>query len=260
MFLLAVSMGVVRVAAQASGSGGAAAACPVPGAAPQPPLRASATEHRQLDFTGGYEASAHCEWEIRCEGGQAAALRFTALDTVANINLPQPEVHFVSLYDGGSSESSALLVQLSGSAVPAVPLGARSGELLVVFTSDSSVQRDSFAAEYWCAAMDSLGCTDPAAPNFSPAARAAVDDGSCEAYGGDKAALLAVSRVDPAGRAAWDQLRGWDAAGDVCGWEGVSCDGLGRRVVTVRLSGRTDLRFTLGPALGNLMALRNLRL
>jgi chromosome segregation ATPase len=54
--------------------------CPLPGAAP---LRASPTEHQQLDFTGGYEASAHCAWDIRCEGDQAALLRFTELDTEA---------------------------------------------------------------------------------------------------------------------------------------------------------------------------------
>ena len=136
-------------------------------------LLASPTEHRHLDFTGGYDAGARCEWNIRCEGGQVAVLRLTALNTESSYD-------HVSLFDG-TSASAATIAQLSGSAVPATQFGARGGEMLVVFTADRSVQSHGFAAEYWCAAPESLvlNCTDPAALNFSPVATA--DDGSCVA-------------------------------------------------------------------------------
>ena len=243
-----------RLQVDASGGGADVAVCPAAGDAASS-LLGSPTEHRQLDFTGGYSSSAHCEWDIRCEHGQVVALHFTALDTEADWD-------FVSLYDGGSESSSPRIAQLSGSSVPVgVPLGARSGELAVVLTSDGNTEADGFAAEYWCAAAGSVGymyarsgCTDRTALNFSPAAT--LDDGSC--YFGERVALLAAFQVDPASRAAWDRLRGWDATSDVCGWEGVSCDG--RRVTQVDLHGMSELRFTLGAALGNLTVLQRLRL
>lgn len=104
------------------------------------------------------------------------------------------------------------------------------------------------------------GCMDHIALNFRRAAT--VGDGSClYDHHGDDAALLAAFQVDPAGRAAWDQLHGWDAATGLCAWEGVSCIGSGHRVTGVDLpAGRADLRFTLGAALGNLAALQGLTL
>jgi hypothetical protein len=118
-------------------------ACPPAGA---PPLRGTPTERGRLDFTGGYEAHARCEWAIRCEGDQqVAALRLTALDTQAHRD-------FVSLYDGGS-ELSPRLAHVSGSALPATSqFDSTGGELLVVFSSDNYTEADGFAAEYWCAA------------------------------------------------------------------------------------------------------------
>ena len=118
-------------------------ACPPAGA---PPLRGTPTERGRLDFTGGYEALARCEWAIRCEGDQqVAALRLTALDTQAHRD-------FVSLYDGGS-ELSPRLAHVSGSALPATSqFDSTGGELLVVFSSDNYTEVDGFAAEYWCAA------------------------------------------------------------------------------------------------------------
>ena len=123
-------------------SGPAAAVCPAAGAAP---LRASPTEHRQLDFTGGYEADAHCEWAIRCEGDQVVVVRFTSLDTGADYD-------FVTMCNGGNT-SSPRVAHLSGSVVPGAPIGVRGGEMLAVFTSYRYAQAgrfDGFGAEYWC--------------------------------------------------------------------------------------------------------------
>jgi hypothetical protein len=50
----------------------------------------AASEHAQLDFTGGYRNNDHCQWDVQCD--QAVALRFTAMDTEGNFD-------FVSLYD-----------------------------------------------------------------------------------------------------------------------------------------------------------------
>ena len=135
-------------------------------------LPASATEHRRVDFTGGYTNYAHRMWDIQCEeSGLAAVVRFTAFDT-------QPDVDSVRLHAGDSeSEATKLTNPLSGSTVPAGAYAARAGELLMVFVSGSTGVADGFAFQYWCAASDSIGCTDPSALNFNPAATA--DDGSC---------------------------------------------------------------------------------
>eukprot|EP01046_Picozoa_sp_COSAG06_P008706 COSAG06_NODE_442_length_15715_cov_16.651639_11_plen_1438_part_00 len=208
----------------------------------------AATAHGRIDFTSGYADNAHCEWAVRCSVGPAALLRFTALDT-------EQDWDFVSLYNGDSAEAPRV-AQLSGTSVPVVAFGARDGELLVVFESDSSAAAEGFVAEYWCSSADSPGCTDLAALNFDPAATA--DDGSCRFD--DTAALLAAFHVDPAGRAAWDALHGWNTTSDTCadGWEGVTCDE--KRVSVVGLSGKSQLRFTLGPTLGNLTRLEEMDL
>eukprot|EP01044_Picomonas_judraskeda_P038979 COSAG03_NODE_18457_length_354_cov_1.231373_1_plen_100_part_01 len=39
----------------------------------------AASEHAQLDFTGGYRNNDHCRWDIQCD--QAVAFRLTAIDT-----------------------------------------------------------------------------------------------------------------------------------------------------------------------------------
>ena len=55
----------------------------------------AASEHAQLDFTGGYHNNDHCRWDIQCD--QAVAFRLTAIDTEGNFD-------FVSLYDGGGRD------------------------------------------------------------------------------------------------------------------------------------------------------------
>ena len=72
-----------RLQVDASGGGADVVVCPAAGDAASS-LLGSPTEHRQLDFTGGYSSSAHCVWDIRCEHGQVVALHFTALDTEAD--------------------------------------------------------------------------------------------------------------------------------------------------------------------------------
>ena len=144
-FLLAAAAlahaGIMGTAAAATGAS-ASAPCLGPGA---PPLRGSLTEPTLLNFTGGYEAHAHCEFHIQCDAGLVVKLRLTAMDTEADRD-------FVSLYDGGTS-SSPWLAQLSGSdATPDV--GATGADLLLVFTSDNVTEADGFAAEYRCAAAD----------------------------------------------------------------------------------------------------------
>ena len=142
-FLLAAAAlahaGIMGTAAAATGAA-ASAPCLGPGA---PPLRGSLTEPTLLNFTGGYEAHAYCEFHIQCDAGLVVKLRLTAMDTEADRD-------FVSLYDGGTS-SSPWLAQLSGSDVTP-EVGATGADVLLVFTSDNATEADGFAVEYWCAA------------------------------------------------------------------------------------------------------------
>jgi hypothetical protein len=161
-------------------------------------LVASPTDYRHLDFTAPRLLSMdpsevwvaenrprRCGWQIRCEGGQAAVLRFTAMNTEADVDFVS--LSSQSVHTDSRNWSSPLvgvtreITHISGATVPAgVQFGASGGVLWVVFTSDGSVNGyGSFAAEYWCAAPDSVSCTDPAAVNYSPVATA--DDGSCMA-------------------------------------------------------------------------------
>ena len=121
----------------------------------------------------------------------------------------------MSLYAGAEMEGSERLAQIGGT--PAVAaFGAREGTLLITFTSDGSNQRAGFTAEYWCTSPDVLGCADPSAANFSPAA--AAGDGSCvfpDTYG-EGAALRAGFGV-PYGPRGWAGLRGWGDGGRPCG-------------------------------------------
>eukprot|EP01047_Picozoa_sp_COSAG01_P074813 COSAG01_NODE_12618_length_1709_cov_3.080074_1_plen_485_part_01 len=80
---------------------------------------------------------------------------------------------------------------------------------------------------------------------------------------GDAAALLAAFEVEESDRGAWAAaLTGWRtaaAADDPCGWEGVSCNATTGRVDKVdfsKVEAKGQLRFTLGPAVGRLDALR----
>jgi hypothetical protein len=77
----------------------------------------------------------------------------------------------------------------------------------------------------------------------------------------DAEALLAAFEVAESDRGAWAAaLTGWsDGADDPCGWEGIGCNATTGRVDTVDFSAveaRGQLRFTLGPAVGRLDALR----
>ena len=148
-FLLAAAAlahaGIMSTAAATGAAASPSAPCPAPGT---PLLRGSLTEPTLLNFTGGYEANAHCEFHIQCDAGLAVKLRLTAMDTEADRD-------FVSLYDGGTS-SSPWLAQLSG--LDATPdVGATGADLLLVFTSDNVTEADGFAAEYWCAAAGAAG-------------------------------------------------------------------------------------------------------
>ena len=94
----------------------------------------------------------------------------------------QPGQDSVSLFGGDSGDQATMLShKLSRLTMPAGAYAAKAGEMMVVFRSSSGDSyngvADGFAAEYWCVATDSVGCTDLAAVNFHPAATA--DDGSC---------------------------------------------------------------------------------
>ena len=208
----------------------------------------AASEHAQLDFTGGYRNNDHCEWDVQCD--QAVALHFTAMDTESNFD-------FVSLYDGGD-ENAPRLAHLSGRGTSAGTFAAAAGEMLVVFTSDSSNVADGFEAEYWCVSRESVGCTDSSAINYSPTAT--VDDGSCRCgddHCGDTAALLQAFVVDPTAQGAWDALHGWGADRmDVCDWEGVSCTK--DRVSGVDLSSKGSLKFEIVHSITKLRKLHTL--
>ena len=210
-------------------------------------LRA-ASEHAPLDFTGGYRNNEHCEWVVQCD--QAVALRFTAMDTASDFDV-------VSLYDG-RDENAPRLAHLSGHATSPSTFAAATGEMLVVFASDSGNVADGFEAEYWCVSRESVGCTDSSAINYSPTAT--VDDGSCRCgddHCGDRAALLQAFVVDPTAQGAWDALHGWGAdSTDVCAWQGVSCTK--DRVSGVDLSSKGSLKFEIGHSITKLRKLNTL--
>ena len=209
----------------------------------------AASEHAQLDFTGGYRNNDHCQWDVQCD--QAVALRFTAMDTESNFD-------FVSLYDGGD-ENAPQIARLSGHGTSAGTFAAVTGEMLVVFTSDSINVADGFQAEYWCVSRESVGCTDSSALNYSPAAT--VDDGSCRYCGddhcGDTVALLQAFVVDPTAQSAWDALHGWGAdSTDLCDWERVSCTN--DRVSGADLSGEGSFKFEIRDSIAKLRKLNTL--
>ena len=118
-----------------------------------PPLQGSATEHKQIDFTGGYEANAECTWDIRCEDSEAVVFDFISLDTERNFDFVE-----VSDFDG---DSSIIIERLHGDIPPEGVLAAASGQMSVLFTSDGSFEADGFSASYWCASPGELGCTAP---------------------------------------------------------------------------------------------------
>ena len=147
---------------------------------------------------------------------------------------------------------------MSGHGTSAGTFAAAAGEMLVVFTSDSSNVADGFQAEYWCVSRESVGCTDSSALNYSPTAT--VDDGSCRCgddHCGDTAALLQAFVVDPTAQSAWDALHGWGSdSTDVCDWQGVSCTN--DRVSGVDLSRRGSLKFEIGDSITKLTNLDTL--
>ena len=206
------------------------------------------SEHAQLDFTGGYRNNDHCEWDVQCD--QAVALHFTAMDTESNFD-------FVSLYDGGD-ENAPRLAHLSGHETSAGTFAAAAGEILVVFTSDSSNVADGFEAEYWCVSRESVGCTESSALNYSPAAT--VDDGSCRCgddHCGDTTALLQAFVVDPTAQRAWDALHGWSLGStNLCDWEGIGC--VNDRVNQLNFANKNVLMFELTDSIAMLTKLRTL--
>ena len=103
-----------------------------------------------------------------------------------------------------------------------------------------------------------VGCIASAATNFDP--HATTDDGSCVYNDGP------VLRAAFRGSGWGGELHGWSADDNPCGgaeqssWEGVTCGSSGR-VTQVDLHGRSELGgFDLGPSLGNLTSLTNLKL
>jgi hypothetical protein len=106
-----------------------------------------------LDFSGGYGTDACEQWRLSCDtviSGNGLHLRFTQFDTESCCDE-------VSLYDDRSpsydgSRASVRLPggELSGSAVSPEYHVAAGGVMTVDFSSDSSIERDGFVAEYWC--------------------------------------------------------------------------------------------------------------
>ncbi len=92
-----------------------------------------------VDFTGGYNNGAWCQWTLTCAG--TITLEFSSFQTEANFD-------FVTVNDGPDS-SAPILLDTSGSYVGG-PLTSSGSSLMIQFTSDGSVTGDGFAATYAC--------------------------------------------------------------------------------------------------------------
>ena len=150
------------------------------------PLPAIATSHAKLNFTGGYQNNMDCAWRVECGGGQAALLEFTIFATEVVFD-------YVSLADGsgtdvgdgklsgtGNWSGTAMYPSMRTHPHGMVSAGlylAKDGKLAVAFHSDAATTANGFAAKYWCGEAAMVGCTDPIATNYYPAA--IVDDNSC---------------------------------------------------------------------------------
>eukprot|EP01043_Picozoa_sp_COSAG02_P004989 COSAG02_NODE_133_length_34692_cov_83.845229_2_plen_711_part_00 len=185
----------------------------------------AASEHAQLDFTGGYHNNEHCQWDIQCD--EAVALHFTAMDT-------ESDYDFVSLYDGGD-EDAPLLADLSGGETSTNTFAATAGEMLVVFDSDNMNVADGFEAEYWCVSRESVGCTDSSALNYSPTAT--VDDGSCYGPG---ICPTSTTHLQAASEHAQLDFTGYYRINEHCEWN-IQCDqAVALHFTTMDLTSKSD--------------------
>jgi len=86
-----------------------------------------------------YDNNANCKWLIKPTGAGSVKLTFTAFNTEAGVDL-------VKIYNGETT-SAPLLATYSGSSIPAA-VTANSGKMLVHFTSNASVKKPGFTANY----------------------------------------------------------------------------------------------------------------
>ena len=113
-------------------------ACPPPAPPAPPPPAGNPCVHPgvtlssgTIDFTGGYDNSQSCHWDIQCDSG-AVALTFTAFQT-----------------EGGWDYVIVDGVSYHGNSIPD-PIDSDSSSMSIQFTSDGSVTGDGFAAEVTC--------------------------------------------------------------------------------------------------------------
>ena len=95
-----------------------------------------------IDVSGGYDNNAALSWTLTCTDPTASStLSFSSFDTESSCDK-------VSVYDGSSS-SSDRLIHASGSSTPSTIHGSGS-DLFMTFSTDGSVTRDGFVAEFSC--------------------------------------------------------------------------------------------------------------
>ncbi len=95
-----------------------------------------------------YDHNSNCKWLIKPSGAGSVKLTFTAFNTESGVD-------FVKIYNGETT-SAPLLATYSGSTIPAA-VTANSGKMLVHFTSNASVKKPGFTANYQKLSKDETG-------------------------------------------------------------------------------------------------------
>ena len=114
--------------------------------------------HSSIDMSG-YDASAVCNVEVSTSGSTCAAYCASQGQTCLHAQDNAAGCTLDPAHDRKDTSQNGCL-QEWGSQICGCSTGvfvAQSGDIAVTFTSDSSVTRDGFTAEYWCAAQDSVG-------------------------------------------------------------------------------------------------------
>ena len=88
-----------------------------------------------------YDNSLACSWSLSCPLAGRPLLTFTSFNTETNFD-------WVSVYDG-ASETSSQLIRVSGDIVPDA-VQATGQTMFVTFTTDASIVRQGFEADFTC--------------------------------------------------------------------------------------------------------------
>lgn len=113
------------------------------------------TDQTTLDHSGGYSNNEDCYWSLTCSDPTSrASLTFSSFTTESNFD-------WVTVTDV-SHHGQQTLTHASGSSRPA-PVSADGPELVVHFTTDSSITRDGFVADFDCRESEipsgTVGCS-----------------------------------------------------------------------------------------------------